>query len=647
MSRYALPLRRACGGSRARFPHGQAKPGPRSAAGATGIKRAKPFQRQYTIQTVSEKLRQFVFLATLAIPLAITTLSATPHVTAEIIPAYTQVTPGSSVSLNVRLDIAPGWHIYGENPGDAGVPTRIAWQYDAAKFHFSDISWPVPSRFETAGLESFGYKDRVVFPFSVTLLASAMRGDRLDFVADIRWIACRELCIPESARVTGSVLVGDALIVNPLFADTIGLSDAAAVSLSGGWGLIVLMLGAAFLGGLLLNVMPCVFPVLSLKLFQFLPKVDTSSLGNAVEFPSGTVDVPALRRDIFAYASGVLVSFWVMTAVLLVVRQFLGVVGWGIQLQYPGVVFGLMLLFLVLALNFFGLFEIGLSFQRLGQGPKTHAAREFWSGVLIVLVATPCTAPFLGAAIGFALGQSAWVAAVVLTAMGLGLASPMVFLAFFPSVLKRMPKPGAWMLRVRQFLGFPMLGSVIWLFWVLLQQWGEMALLPVLVLLLCLAFGLWCVGLCQHSGRFRLGSGILIVLLAVSVFGYLSLSPSRSQTSVVAASDFAPFSDEALAAALDSGRPVFVDVTASWCLTCQVNKKVVLETDAAKALFEKSKVILLRADWTTQDQRITEYLSSFQRSGVPMYVYYAPGKPGQVLPEVLRMSVLEAAIRGE
>jgi len=609
-----------------------AEPDPSSAAGANGIERAKPFLQKYGF--FSAKLRKILFCCGVGLATCLVPLMAAPHVTATVIPSHTQIMPGGDVAVDVRLDIDPGWHIYGEHPGDVGVPTKITWHNDISRVTLSDMSWPTPSRFETAGIESFGYAGTVHFPFTARVAKSVRMGDALHVVADIRWIACEELCIPESATVTWSVNVGDRNIANAEFGT--GATVPAPVSATKtGATLVILMTLSAFLGGLILNVMPCVFPVLSLKLFQLLPA------GGHADGDDHGGDSRTVRRNIFAYAMGIMVSFWVMTAVLLVLRQTLGVVGWGIQLQYPIVVFSLMLLFLLLALNFFGLFEIGLSLQKLGQPSVSHANREFWSGVLIVLVATPCTAPFLGAAIGFALAQPAWVTVVVLTAMGLGLASPMVFLSVFPGLLRRLPRPGAWMIRVRQFLGFPMLASVIWLLWVLLQQWGDVVLVPMLGLLLCLALGVWVVGVCQEKSRFRFATGLLVALLLLSGVAYMEISSKVVSLQKSDTSAFVPFTESDLQSARESGRPVFVDVTASWCLTCQVNKKLVLETKAAEALFAKHEVVLMQADWTSQDESITRYLASFGRSGVPMYVYYAPGKEGVVLPEVLRMGVLE------
>jgi thiol:disulfide interchange protein len=606
-----------------------------TAAGAYGIERATPFYAK--IKYISAKLRYILMLATLAIPLYLTTLAATPHVTAEIIPAYTHAISGVSVSLNVQLDIAPGWHIYGENPGEVGVPTRITWPQAMPGLAISDMSWPTPSRFETAGIESWGYESSVTFPFLVTLPEALSVGDRVPFVAEIRWLACADLCIPGSATVTGSLLIGADMVPNPRFSEILG--ESKPVSTTTGAPLLWVMILSAFVGGLILNVMPCVFPVLSLKLFQLLPK--STEAVDDVQRKKVT-----LRHDVLAYASGIMVSFWVMAMVLLILRQTLGVVGWGIQLQYPVVVFGLMILFFVLALNFFGVFEIGLSAQKLGQLSGSHAKREFLSGVLIVLVATPCTAPFLGAAIGFALSQAAWVTLLVLTAMGLGLASPMVIVAFFPGLLRGLPKPGPWMVTVRQLLGFPMLASVIWLLWVLLQQWGEAQMVPLLGVLLGAAVLLWFVGVCQHRGRFRLGAIVLFLVIVLSGLAYRGLVPDAGVSRAYAESAFVPFSETTLQQALAAGRPVFVDVTAAWCLTCQVNKKTVLETEAAQAFFSQNDVLLLVADWTAQDDAITQYLASFGRSGVPMYVYYAPGKAPVVLPELLRMAVLEDLFSG-
>lgn len=397
----------------------------------------------------------------------------------------------------------------------------------------------------------------------------------------------------------------------------------------------------ALLGGLILNLMPCVFPVLSLKVLSFAEKAHG--------------DRALIRRHGLLFALGVLVSFWILAAFLLVLRASGEQLGWGFQLQSPLVVTALAVLFFILALNLSGLFEFGQFV------PGDIAAREFnnpyfnsfFGGVLAAVVASPCTAPFMGAALGFAINQSPIISWLVFTALAFGMALPYLILAWFPAWLKKLPKPGLWMIRLKQFLAFPLYGTVIWLAWVLGVQIGLDSVLWLMLglLLLTLAIWLWT----QHTAQRTTQRTALVwqaLGLIAAVIALYALwpkdepvwpkdEPVAKQGSAISKSDsWGQYSRQTLIELQQAGKAVFVDFTAAWCVTCQANKQLVLNTEAVQEAFKAKGVVLLRADWTLRDPAITEALAEFGRNGVPVYVLYRPGKEPLVLPEVLSKTVV-------
>jgi len=386
---------------------------------------------------------------------------------------------------------------------------------------------------------------------------------------------------------------------------------------------LVLALAFAFAGGLVLNLMPCVLPVLSIKVLGFAGKGD---------------DARTRRRHGLVYAAGVLASFWLLAAALLGLRALGSELGWGFQLQSPVAVAALALFFFVLALNLSGVFEIGVLVpDRLAAWRARRPALDwFGSGVLAVIVASPCTAPLMGAALGYAVGESGWRALAVFTALGLGMALPYVLLAWFPAWLKRVPKPGPWMVRLKQALAFPLYGTVVWLAWVLGQQAGLDAVAWLLAALVVLAAAVWLAGF----PRARVGA------VAAALFAIAIAVPAARPGAPAAAADpgWQPFSAERVAALAAAGKPVFVDFTAAWCVTCQVNKRLVLGRADVLAAFRAHKVELVRADWTRRDDEITRALAALGRSGVPVYVLYKPGRAPVLLPEVLTRERLLAAL---
>ena len=406
-------------------------------------------------------------------------------------------------------------------------------------------------------------------------------------------------------------------------------SGSAAGALS-----LPLALAFAFGGGLLLNLMPCVFPILSLK-----------ALGLAT---SGAGDRRALRADGLAFAAGVVLAFAALGVGLALLRGAGEQLGWGFQLQSPAVVTSLAILFFVMALNLSGVFEFG-SLVPSGLASWSHANRQvnaFASGLLAVAIASPCTAPFMGAALGYALGERTQVTLGVFVALGLGMALPYLALAWFPQWRRVLPRPGAWMLRLKQLLAFPLYATVAWLVWVLAAQVGIDAVMRIGIALVLVAFALWAWRAWRAAAR-RAWSGIAIAGAIGALFVAWPLFAGDRATSgaprAQSANGWQTYSAARVADLTAQGRPVFVDFTAAWCITCQVNERLVLNDASVRDAFARNDVVLVRADWTRRDPAITEALAALGRSGVPAYVIYRNGRAPQLLPEVLqRHTVIDA-----
>ena len=432
-------------------------------------------------------------------------------------------------------------------------------------------------------------------------------------------------------------------------ADRVSASSATSAS---GW-LASLALG--LIGGMLLNLMPCVFPVIGLKVLSF-----------AQASPDALEGRRAMRHGGFAFASGVLVSFWLLGGLMLALRAAGDAIGWGFQLQSPGFVAAMALLFVLIGLNFSGVFEIGLGLTRLGNVGANDRAQQggpsltgsFGAGVLAAAVATPCTAPFMGSALGLTLSQPPAQAMAVFTAIGLGMALPYALLGLFPAWLRVLPRPGRWMETLRQVLAFPMYASAVWLTWVLAQQAGADAMLRLLLAAVLLAAAAWAWGRFSGPPRARPGLALsLVIACAIGMIGLLEpvaraaqepAQDSAAAAPTVAAGDWEPWSESRVAAALAAGKPVFIDFTAAWCVTCQANKRMVLERTAVIQAFEQAGFVRLRADWTRRDARIAAELARHGRNGVPLYLVMRPGQQeARVLPEVLTVAgVLEALTVG-
>ncbi len=391
--------------------------------------------------------------------------------------------------------------------------------------------------------------------------------------------------------------------------------------------LVILML--AFGGGLILNLMPCVFPVLSIKILSLLD--------------NSRSERKTIQLSAAIYTLGVLVSFWILVAVLLVLRAGGRSLGWGFQLQAPGFVAFLICLLFVLGLSLIGAFEIGSSLMNTGSSltQRGKYSSSFFTGVLATVVATPCTAPLMGVAVGFALSQSPAACVAVFTSIAIGLASPFLLLSFFPQLSGLLPRPGAWMETLKQLMSFLVFGTVIWLLWVLGQQVGMNQLALMLFALLVLSVAAWIAGRWPQSRIPRVAAAVIGI--AVTVYCSAALTPvaaaDRQTTSELSkgALKWEPFSPDKLASYRSSGKPVLVDFTAAWCLTCQVNDRVVFHSPEVEQRLNRSDIALLRADWTSYDPVITEWLAKFGRSGIPFYIIYTPdqGSTPTTLPDGL------------
>lgn len=407
-----------------------------------------------------------------------------------------------------------------------------------------------------------------------------------------------------------------------------GPAPMTAPTTFGFWG----ALGLAFLGGILLNLMPCVFPVLSIKALSLIEKSQSESRAHMIM--GGVV-----------YTLGVLCTFILLGGLLLILQAGGQTIGWGMQLQSPVFISVLIIVLFLIGYSLIGAVTFGSRLMGLGQGltRKTGYTGVFFAGALAVVVATPCTAPFMGGAMFYAFTQAWYVALSVLIALGLGLALPYMLLCAFPRALRILPKPGIWMEHFKQFLAFPMFAAAIWLVWVLAQQSGADGVLRVLIAVLFLAFTLWVWNSVTHDTKKNVWHYTKIAIAILSALYTLSLIydqrmsavPTDGQAIKASALPYEKYSADTLTNLRSQGRPVFVNMTAAWCITCLANEKNALSSQAVRDHFAQNNIAYLKGDWTNQDPAISEFLKQHQRNGVPLYVFYAPNSEPKILPQLL------------
>jgi len=515
-----------------------------------------------------------------------------------------------------------------ETPRKVGVNGAIR-NGDAVEMDFTD-------------LPEGDFSQSYFFPFDQGIIlhsepqagALSENGLRLTVAADYLW---DETDMPET--VSGVLTYDDNGTYRGVEVDlevgaSLGLGAIGGGASQGAFGGVTLwsaMIGA-FLGGLILNLMPCVFPIISLKALS-LSKSAHSERREA-------------RRLAWAYTIGVLVTFIALAIILLVIKSTGAKIGWGFQLQSSIVVAILALLLFVIGLNLLGLFEFGSRLQNTGASltQKDGFSGSFFTGALAVIVATPCTAPFMAGAIGYALAQPALIMMAVFIALGLGFALPFLILGYVPVLLTKLPKPGPWMVRFKEFLAFPMFAASAWLVWVLSLQAGSRGILVVLISALLIAFAIWL--LKGRTALTRILSGLALLMACLLP---ISLSSANNAARQAASTplDTQVWSQEAVAQNLAEGRSVFVDFTAAWCVTCKVNERFVLNTQSVQEMFAQTDTAVLIADWTNKDDIIAAELERYGRAGVPLYLVFTPetgAEKGKILPQVLNYDVIKEAL---
>jgi thiol:disulfide interchange protein DsbD len=593
---------------------------------------------------------------------------AIPKVTAKLVSNCKQISAGQPFKLGVQLLMPPGWHTYYKVSGDAGMPTSIDWHLPPG-FKAGEIEWQKPNKFSDSGITTYGYQDKTLLAATITPPVNLPAGQDLDFSASIRWLQCKDLCVPGKAEVSLKLPVADKADADPTYAEdfaTVGFIGDVGAGEKAGQPTTVSILsekltvqGApahplnllsylffAFVGGFILNFMPCVLPVISIKILGFVQQ--------AGENPKRVFQLG------LTFTAGILSSFLFLAGIVLLLQQTGQEVGWGFQFQHPAFVIVMSVIVLLFALSLFGLFYIS---PPPGQSAidkvasKEGAGGTFFKGVLATTLSTPCTAPFLGTAVGFAFTEPWWVIMLIFLVVGLGMAFPYLVLTAKPGWMKFIPKPGAWMEKFKQSLGFLLLATVVWLLRILGAQVGFEQALWVSAFLVIISFAVWVVSSFTDlaSSERRVWTMRIVALVLVGAGYYFCIAtvpglglpaPERKRASAIeqatGAIDWQPFTVAALDGQIAAGKTVFLDFTAEWCLTCKVNEQAVIDTKPVVEKLKALNVVTMKADWTRQDPQISNLLHKFGRSGVPLYVIFPAGRPQQpiVLPEVITTQIV-------
>jgi suppressor for copper-sensitivity B len=557
---------------------------------------------------------------------------------------------GATAAIAVLVSIQPGWHTNSHVPTfDNLIGLDVVFE--------SPVGWPAPGApvFPPGEMKSFSftpepisvYEGEVVIRGRIEVPPDAVEGT-YPVRASVTYQACDDkMCLPPITTEStlgltvgvGGMVTEDWLLLEAGRAQ--GASDARQTRPVGGRHGLVWFILVGLLGGLILNAMPCVLPVLSLKVF---------GLVKSAEGGRSSVVVGGL-----ATALGIIFSFWLLAAAAIIARSSGAAVGWGIQFQEPVFVAALAIVILLFSLNLWGLFEIRLPrfAGRLGSsGPSEGLAGHLTTGFFATLMATPCSAPFLGTALGFALTQSTSTTFGMFTAIGVGMASPYLMLAAFPAAARILPKPGSWMVTFRIVMGFLLAGAAVWLLYVLsgLVSAERLAFFEGALLLISLIVWLRARGAASGGRVAGAAAGLAVAALCVAAVALAARGAGESGSLGVAPENrlisWVEFDRAAAEEAAGDGRYVFVDVTADWCFTCKVNERLFLETREVADAFERHGVLAMRADWTRRDDSIARYLADFGRYGIPFYVMYRPDGEPYVFSELLSKAAIIDLLEG-
>ncbi len=538
-----------------------------------------------------------------------------------------QLTPSiDGQELVIDWHIAPGYYLYKHRfaitPAEVTQATQpLALTFKPGRFIYDDYYEKDLEVFYTAT------QVRATLPMPVGV---DLADDGFAFVLAVTSQGCADagLCYPPRIEYI-AVNPGNAIaeLIDPVSTDSSTIKNANGIKsqslekTSGQSSNIVIILVFAVLGGIILNLMPCVFPVLSIKVMA----TTSAHLGDHNK-----------HIHSLAYSAGIILSFMAIAAVMLILRGSGQSIGWGFQLQSPIFVALLAYLLFVIAQSFSGQLTIGGSWMNLGQNftQSNSVSGSFMTGVLATVVASPCTAPFMGTALGVALTQSTGVSMAIFAALGLGMALPFLALSWIPGLMEKLPAPGPWMNTFSQLLAFPLYASVIWLLWVLGRQTSIDHAIVVSLGILLLAFAIWLNGHSKHV----VSRGVL----ALSLVAALSLAVSQESTDQEPLSQ--SYSPEVLSTLQNENRAVFINLTADWCITCLANEKIALSSEAFRSALITHNITYLKGDWTNNDPDITRLLNEHGRSGVPLYLYYdAKGNPARILPQLLSEKVVLTA----
>ncbi len=566
-------------------------------------------------------------------------------VSASIVSEVKAAAPGQPFRVAVKLVHEEHWHTYGKElpPEVVGKPTRLKWTLPEG-WTVEELPWPATREVEsTDGKKSQGYDGTVYLPAKI--IPAGKAGDVAEIAVKVDALACNpENCMPVKPEAKLQITLADKAAIDPAMAEVFGKTAAAAPESSAppagnatvkpversfaGYLLF------AFIGGLILNIMPCVFPVLGIKIMSVVQQAGE--------------DKKQVLLHGLAYTLGILLCFWALGGLVIALGKT-----WGFQLQSPGFVYGLCVFFLIFGLNMAGLFEIGVSAVGVGANlqSKHGLGGSFFSGLLATVVATPCSAPFLGSALGYTVTLPAAEAMLMFTMIGLGLASPFLVLSLAPNLIAALPRPGAWMESFKQGMSFLLFGTVAFLAWVLTGMIEGQPMLFLLFSLVIIALGCWIYGRWALPHKPAPTRYLAVLLMLGCFIGGLTLGwPNVGQS---AASDgshveggltWDAWSPEKVAELRAAKKPVYIDFTAKWCFTCQVNKRVYKDAALQKLIADK-KITLLKADWTNEDPRITKALSDLGKAAVPVNVLYLPGQSEPVvLPELLSVENVSAAM---
>jgi len=528
-------------------------------------------------------------------------------------------------SLLLNWTIAEGYYLYEERfkfsaIDKTGEKTKLEAQYTPGKMKYDEL-------FER---ETSVHHHQVTATLDISSASQA-------FLLKVEYQGCAEagLCYPpqkvnlwvDPADSSVSVATADQMQTGSVSAAVSTEAANAESTNEYGSGFVWQAMLFAVLGGIILNLMPCVFPVLSLKVMHL----------------AGS-DRDHLVSHGWVYTLGIVVSFVAFAAVILILRKSGEAIGWGFQLQSPGLVATLAYLFFIIGLSLSGLLNIGGSLMGVGQGLTTKSGYNgsFFTGILAALVASPCTAPFMGTALGFALTQPYYVSLAVFVSLGFGMGLPLLVLCYVPALANRLPQPGQWMETLKEFLAFPIYIAVVWLVWVYGRQTSTTGMAALVMGGVFIAMACWLTT--QYTSGWKLILRHVIMISSLVAAFFIPWNQFQSSKEV---SRWETYSSELVESLRADGRAVFVDFTADWCITCMANEKAVLETDEINAAFDQYKVATLKGDWTNSDPKITAVLQEYGRSGVPLYLYFAPNSAGKakVLPQLLTKDIVLETIK--